>query len=76
MFADDANAFLSQNSLETLFDIMNSELEKLQNRLIIINKQSLNTNEINYILFWSPKTEQNDTTLYVKIINIAQSQTS
>jgi len=29
MFADDANAFLSQNSLETLFDIMNSELEKL-----------------------------------------------
>jgi len=29
MFADDTNAFLSHNSLETLYDIMNSELEKL-----------------------------------------------
>jgi len=27
MFADDTNAFLSHNSLETLYDIMNSELE-------------------------------------------------
>jgi len=29
MFADDTNAFLSHNSLETLYDIINSELEKL-----------------------------------------------
>ena len=28
MFADDTNAFLSHNSLETLFDIINTELEK------------------------------------------------
>ena len=28
IFADDTNAFLSHNSLETLHDIMNSELEK------------------------------------------------
>jgi len=29
MFADDTNAFLSYNSLETLYDIMYSELDKL-----------------------------------------------
>src|SRR6218665_3195603 len=29
MFAYDTNSFLSHNSLETLYDIMNSELEQL-----------------------------------------------
>jgi len=37
MFADDTNACLSHNSLETLFDIMNTELEKLWIGLILIS---------------------------------------
>src|SRR6218665_2431776 len=57
MFADDTNAFLSHNSLETLYDIMHSELEKIV-EWFNINKLSLNPDKTNYTLFRSPKTEQ------------------
>jgi len=57
MFADDANAFLSHNSLETLYDIMNSEFEK-DCRWFNINKLSLNPDKTSHTLFRSPKTEQ------------------
>src|SRR6218665_2098176 len=50
MFADDTNAFLSHNSLDVLFDIMNSDLCKLV-EWFHINKLSLNSDKTNYILF-------------------------
>ena len=45
MFADDTNAFLSHNSLETLFDIRNTELEKIVD-WFNINKLSLNPKKL------------------------------
>jgi len=54
MVADDTNAFLSHNSLETLFDIMNTELEKIVD-WFNINKLSLNPDKTNYILIRSPR---------------------
>ena len=44
MFADDTNAFLSHNSLGTLYDIMNTELEKIVD-WFNINKLSLNSDK-------------------------------
>ena len=43
--------------VEPLYDIMNSELEKIV-EWFNINKLSLNPDKTNYILFRSPKTEQ------------------
>jgi len=54
MFADNTNAFLSHNSLKTLFDIMNTELEKIVD-WFNINKLSLNSDKTNYMLFRSPR---------------------
>src|SRR6218665_2274397 len=54
MFADDTNAFLSHNSLDVLFDIMNSELFKIV-EWFNINKLSLNSDKTNYILFRTPE---------------------
>src|SRR6218665_1748296 len=70
MFADDINAFLSHtcNSLETLYNIVNSELEQII-QWLSINKLSLNPDKTNYILFRSSK-KTNDITLYVNIYNI------
>src|SRR6218665_180172 len=53
MSADDTNASLSHNSLETLFDIMNTELVKIVD-WFNSNKLSLNPYKTNYILFRSP----------------------
>ena len=57
MSADNTNAFLSHNSLETLYDIRNSELEKIV-EWFNINKLSLCPDQTSDILFQSPKTEQ------------------
>jgi len=54
MFADDTNAFLSQNSLDILFDIMNTELDKIVD-WFNINKLSLNPDKTDYIFFRSPR---------------------
>jgi len=75
MFADDTNAFLSHNSLETLFDIMNTELEKIVD-WFNINKLSLNPDKTNYILFQSPRKKTNDINLYLNEIPITRSHTS
>src|SRR6218665_1221630 len=75
MFADDTNAFLSHNSLETLVDIMNTELEKIVD-WFNINKLSLNHDKTNYILFRSPREKINDINLYLNKIPITRSHTS
>ena len=62
MFADDTNAFLSHNSLETLFDITNTELDKNVD-WFNINKLFLNPDKTNYILFRSTRTKINDKSL-------------
>ena len=52
MSVHDTNEFLSHNSLDVLFDIMNFELCKIV-EWFNINKLSLNSDKTNYILFRS-----------------------
>jgi hypothetical protein len=52
LFADDTNVFYSHSSLETLFDIVNTELT-LAADWFCANKLTLNLTKTNYILFRS-----------------------
>jgi len=52
LFADDTNAFVSHNSLDALFEIINTELKEIA-EWFNVNKLSLNSDKINYILFRS-----------------------
>src|SRR6218665_2649901 len=54
LFADDTNAFLSHNSFDKLFEIINAELQKIA-EWFNVNKLSLNSDKTNYILFRSSK---------------------
>src|SRR6218665_1806190 len=73
MFADDTNALLSHNSLDVLFDIMNSELCKIV-EWFIINKLSQNSDKTNYILFRTPRNKITVKNLYVNNTPLIQTK--
>ena len=58
MFADDTNLFYSNKNIDTLFEIVNKELIKI-NIWFQANKLSLNANKTNYIFFHKPRMEKN-----------------
>jgi len=60
LFADETNAFLSHNSLDKLFEIMNAELQKIA-EWFNVNKLSLNSDKTNYpVHFISLLKEENN----------------
>jgi len=50
LFADDTNTFIDHHNLNTLIDLLNTEL-KLLDTWFIANKLSLNINKTNFIVF-------------------------
>src|SRR6218665_2527213 len=73
MYADDTNAFLLHNSLDVLFDTMNSELCKIV-EWFNINKLSLNSDKTNYILFRTPRKKIIVKNLYVNDTPLIQTR--
>src|ERR1043165_3682325 len=65
LFADDSNVFISHNSYENMYQLLNNEL-KTVSAWFKANKLSLNLNKTNYILFSShrkPPPSQQDSVL-------------
>ena len=58
MFADDTNLFYSNKNIDTLFEIVNKELIKI-NTWFQANKLSLNANKTKYIFFHKPRLKKN-----------------
>ena len=78
LYADDANLLYSNNDIETLFSIVNMELEKIS-EWFKANKLSLNIKKTNYTLFYKNSTKD-DLSLKLpdlKIVNsVLKSQAS
>ena len=78
LYADDTNLLYSNNDIETLFSIVNMELEKIS-KWFKANKLSLNIKKTNYTLFYKNSTKD-DLSLKLpdlKIVNsVLKSQTS
>ena len=70
---DDTNAFLQNNSVDVLFDIMNSELCKIV-EWFNISKLSLNADKTSYILFRTPRKKTIVQNLYVNDTPLIQTQ--
>ena len=69
LYADDTNAFLSGNNLDSMIDIMNKELEKLVVWLQV-NKLKLNVKKTHFMIFSSGKRKYE----YTKKLYICNSE--
>src|SRR6218665_2891444 len=75
-FADNTNVFLSHNSLEKLFEIMNAELIKIS-EWFNTNRLSLNSDKTNYIVFCSTHRRMtSNNTLYINNTPLVQTDSS
>ena len=52
LFADDTILLLAQKNLKVLEEVLNSELRKVS-ELVIVNKLSINIKKSNYFIFYS-----------------------
>lgn len=65
-FADDTTAFVTEKTIESLYDKANNELQHIQDWLCA-NKLSLNVSKTKYIIFGARKNDNDN--LYLKIQN-------
>ena len=69
LFADDTNLFISGHDIETLFNKVNEDLEKIQEWLCA-NKLSLNVMKTHYMVFTSRNKSVSDIDIRINNVSI------